>query len=348
MFLVEMGKRNSMLYSLMVIAGAFLQTPEMPGDAAVVDLRIAIERDENLVAAISGLHPGIAEEDVSREIVPLLVPLLSDRRPRVRIEAAELLRLIADNHPNPLADEVEAIAAAVRSATTPASARCDLMDVLAILRQEAVDSCDDLRFVIRHGGVYERTRAAVALAQIDMDDDEAVDQLIVWLNSSAAEQRWTAAHGLSVLGSRAEKAGPALAEALRDPHPAVRAYSCRAMWRISQDPMEIVQVLVDDLTRAPEVAIVRPTSTSSYWIDHVVVAATTLGEIGPAAGASTATLLRLLDSADVVKQRVALRSLVRIVDEPEKFLGELLNDSRSHLRELADDELQRIRADRTE
>lgn len=310
----------------------------------VARLAMAIESGQELVPAIVAVRNVVEDGQVPEGSVALLVQLLHAKSPRVRLEAAEAIALIAANEPDMVADYVPSVADALKSATTSTRERCELLAAIASLHDRAADSRQVLRQIVMGGNDFERVRAAVALSQTDPSDMEGINRLIEWLTSSRSQLRWTAAYGLSLLGERAQEAAPALRLAIRDPHPSVRAYACRALWRINQDSAAVLSTLEEDLEIEPESAIIAPTSASAYHVDHVVIVIGTLGEIGPHAQPAQERLLRVLQSDDVAKQQVAIRALAQIVDNPKEFLRACANDPREQLRRFAAQELQQLQS----
>lgn len=329
---------------LCVGLGPTAENPSITDNPEVVELAEAIESGDGVFAAVVTLSEVIQQGQIPDGSTPLLIELLRSTDPGVLIFTVEAIQVIAERQPDELVAHVPDLAAAVASPTLGTRARCDLLMALSFLGERAGDARTVLEPLIVHENNYVKVRAAVALAQIVPSEDAPVEQLVEWLSAPVAKLRWVAAWGLSTLGIRAESAVAGLRDSVLDPHPSVRAFACRALWRITGDVEDILPVLVASLEAEPEAAGVRPMSASSSYDDHVIIAVTTLAEFGSLARPSEDALLQLLRTDDQFHHLVAIRALAEIVEDPVHLLSNLGNDSREHVRRFAMLELERIQS----
>jgi HEAT repeat protein len=252
---------------------------------------------------------------IGKPAVPALVPLLKDKEPAVRWQAAVILGGIGPDAKEALPD----LQAALESER----------DVFAVVAATALaqvqiggDPKKPVAKVIELLGNDEpaiRESAAVVLEAFGRQAAPAVEKLVALLDDKDEMVRGQALETLRAIGPAARKAVPALAKRLSDMDAEVRAGAVRALRALGPQAAPAVPELIkalasDDLTvregavealqaigPAAKDAVPELTKLLSAKVvnpAHHLPALRALAAIGPDAKSAAPTLLQLLDDKD--------------------------------------------------
>jgi HEAT repeat protein len=178
-----------------------------------------------------------------------------------------------------------------------------------------------------HVDVENRRAAARALAELANRDDRAVAALTASLGDSDVKVRQLSIYALGNLGTAAKRSVPALERALGDAEPFVRLRAALAIQKIEPANSSFAPVLMRAMREGDgriTLAVGEMREDAAWAVPTLrellshqsakirVLAARTLGRIGPPAASAKAALELLLRDRDVAVQHAAREALDRI------------------------------------
>ena len=280
------GRPGSVDYDMAMRAGP--QLARM-GNAGIEALVHALASDDTTLA--NNARMGLEPFDSTADPTPYLIPLLDDRRPRVREAAAGSLRLLG---PNP-SQASEGIRKAL--ADPDSMVRWSAVSNIYGDNRDGRPWAPELRAALHDPSPRVRWHAALALGGVGASDSTSIATLVAVLRSDPdTDVRGVAARALGWLGGAASASVPALIEALQDRVPGVRMESAAALGDIGSD------------TATNQLEISRALSLSLGDQDSTMrmLVARSLRQIGAAARAQN---LAALDSKDPRVRISAIRAL---------------------------------------
>jgi len=259
------------------------------GNAGIKALVHALASDDTTLA--NNARMGLEPFDSTADPTPYLIPLLDDRRPRVREAAAGALRLAG---PNP-SQASEGIRKAL--ADPDSMVRWSAVSNIYGADRDGRPWAPELRAAVHDPSPRVRWHAALALGRVGASDSTSIATLVGVLRTDPdTNVRGVAARAMGWMEGAANATVPALVKALRDPIPGVRMESAAALGSIGSD------------TATNQLEISRALSTSLADQDSTMrmVVARSLRQIGAAARAQN---LAALDSKDPRVRISAIRAL---------------------------------------
>jgi HEAT repeat protein len=209
--------------------------------------------------------------------------------------------------------------------------QCHACRALGEMGADAASAGPHLIELSKAGVASARRNAVAALGQIGPSiGDEGITRLAEALQDPHQAVREEAAHALGKLGAEAAAAAPALVAALDDPTFAPRVEASWALWRTSGEAETSVAVLIAQLEDFND-------ADTAAWV---------LGEIGPQAKPAIPALVELLASDDEGERLHAVQALGKIGQgspDVEAALEKCLQDEAESVRTAADQALQAIR-----
>ncbi len=165
----------------------------------------------------------------------------------------------------------------------------------------------DLRKLLKDRLIEVRLAAAQALGELACLDATGVEVLSTGLGYPEWEVRRDAARALREVGPAGKPAVPALEKALEDKHDAVRVAAAAALVRMGAASPAAKATLIWGVRQGP------------FWYGVRPIAASALGEMGPAAKDAIPDLERMLGEPPLPDQAVAAEALKKIIgEEPPK------------------------------
>lgn len=179
---------------------------------------------------------------------------------------------------------------------------------LASIGSTAVTAVPKLMDLVTEGVASVRGHAAMALASIGpVEGQDIVAPIVEATKDFSSIVRARALMSLGVLGPEAKSALPQLLEFLRNENYRNRTETAYAVWRITGDPKEPVEVL----------------SELAANLDYELDALAILGKMGPAAAEAAPVLLGMLDAKDPDKRFELVQTLQRIAPGADKVKAAL-------------------------
>jgi HEAT repeat protein len=158
--------------------------------------------------------------------------------------------------------------------------------VLAAIGPEAKEAKPLLYEIIENGAPSARGRAAIALGAIgfsDGDDEKVMKALVGAMNQFNQVVRERAVIGIGRLGPKAMPIVDDVRAAANNPSFAGRSEACLALWRITGDAQEALDILV----------------SLFGFLEHDLAAIQALGELGPEAAPAIPELLTKMEDEDI-------------------------------------------------
>jgi hypothetical protein len=228
---------------------------------------------------------------------------------------------------------------------------CDLLLLLGDLGPDANRATPRLRELFdvdRTPDIFVCTRAACALARIDVSRPEYIDSLIYRLSARDDLERWLAADGLGRVGRPAVRATASLNDSLADTDLTVRCYAAIALWRINGNLKPVLPTLIRALHEEGAPCYLKPIHLSAWQPTHGMQVARFLGAVRPPATEAIPGLLARFyresdDVDDRIMRSIILRSLNRISPRDPRVLmvtHRALNDRDAYLRSTAQEVLR--------
>jgi HEAT repeat protein len=175
-----------------------------------------------------------AIEEMGENAVPPLIEAMNQGNTRLRHQAIEILGRIGNDAHTATPHLIEALT------DSEAQIRRNAAWALGRVGEEANDSIPSLLTTARDHQWDVRADAVWAMGKVVEDngewgpiDGELVDAVIDFLGDESHHVRWSAAWSLARFGPSAEAAVEALAKALEDYHPKVRASAAAALGEIA-------------------------------------------------------------------------------------------------------------------
>jgi len=242
------------------------------------------ERDEPCLKSLATL--GV-------EFVPGLAAALGDTDDEIRLLAAHLLRELGDKSESALPDMIRCLR------DPHQMVRATLAMHVGTFREKARDALPALETMVESENVYARLTAAAAIAKIDRSRvAELIPLFVEALGSTAAFVPEYSAWLLRDFGAEAESALPRLRQMLRQGDSTKKCAASDAIWAITGDPDDAIEVGLKLLDKAD-------------WLDRVV-GAEHLGGLGTAGRPAVPRLLHALKDEDATVRATVRKALKRI------------------------------------
>jgi len=275
-------------------------------------IKVLKDKDEgvriNAAYALGMIGPKAAKA------VPVLIETLKDKDWRVRWNAAQALGKIGPAAEKAVPALIEALKDKDRLVRMKvAKALKQIKPGINMSQYESID-CDsnlnedeDRRLNALRRRVYADPEDFSALNQYvnilkRMGDYHGSNDMLVliWnlLYHKSDDVRRSAATALGNIGPKAEKAVPALIQALKDKHEFVRYYAAIALGKIGRGAEKAVPALIEAL------------KDKDKWVRFY--AAVALRDLGPKAGKAVPALSQALKDEDWIFRRIAVQALKKI------------------------------------
>jgi HEAT repeat protein len=291
---------------------------------------------------------------VAKTAIPALVKGLDGGDLRFRLDCAAALGEFGG-------EAREAVPSLIRGLNDPELSipqqSCRTLAAIGPAAREAVPALADA--VRGHKDIFARAGAALALGRIGPGAAEAVEALVGALGKDQyVEVRLHAAWALGEIGQKPEVVVPALTRLLDDGEWSIRLYAAEALGKFGPRAQPAVAALVREMAHRAQGWAWLAAAQALWRIDHrtdetvpvlaaafetgddagKVIAATTLGEMGPAAREAAPALRKALRDEDALVRIEAAAALARVEGRPEVVLPVLIarlrgdNDDRAQCR----------------
>lgn len=286
------------------------------GSVALLDGTVEQRSAPPAAAAPGRPAPAIGSESINRES-QVLQRDLQDKDPGVRRAAVEkLARRLGEGSQILLTPRKELLDQYLATQNTCAGLLAGLlkdedeqvrmcaMSALALCGPAAKVALPRLLEVLQGTDLNLKLVAVGTLGNLGTNAVAAVPELEKTLATSAdLNLQVQAMHALGSMGAHAVTAVPVLERRLNTSTGLGRPAAALALWKITGRAAPVVPALIEALE-------IKGTNAADAWPS--MLAATTLGEIGPEAKAAVPALSRLLQANDPLTRRAATAALVRI------------------------------------